>query len=134
VLAKFSFGCHDTGARLSSQGRSTNVVTRFSRTFDFNVVTSQPFQPTVDIIGQRCKITHSSFERQFHCFLLFVLLILAARSICSLFLTLSTGLYSMARNRPDKESRCRVEETSGITKTNRKTPQRPMFEKFTKAL
>ena len=124
VLAKFSSGCHDTGARLSSRGRSTNVVTRFSRTFDFNVVTSQPFQPIVDVIGQRCQIMHSSFERQFHCFLLFVLLILVTRSICFLFLTLSTGLYSMARNSPDKETRRRVEETSGMRKTNRKTPQR----------
>ena len=53
-----------------------------------------------------------------------MLLILAARSVCFLILTLSTGLYSMARNRPDKESRRRVEETSGMRKTNRKTPQR----------
>ena len=33
------------------------------------------------------------------------------------------SLYSMARNDPDKESRRRVEETSGMRKANGKMPQ-----------
>ena len=107
--------------RLTSE--QYNVVTRFSRTSASYVQwTSVLFQPIVNVAEQRCRITYSNFERHFHLFL--QRLVLAVRSIPSLFVTLSTSLFSMARKRPDRESRRRVEETSGMRNANGTSPGR----------